>query len=71
MEAKPIKGTIYTKLKNNTITKSKFNEYNLKDTVELYKTESGVLKILFWAFWIIGTGLVVFGFYYLDNRWLE
>ena len=71
MEANPIKGTIYTKLKNNTITKSGFNEYNLKDTVELYKSEGGVCKILFWVFWITGTGLVVFGFYYLDNHWLE
>lgn len=71
MEAKPIKGTIYTKLKNNTITESEFNQHNLKDTEESYKSGGGVLKILFWAFWITGTGLAVFGFYYLDNHWLE
>lgn len=71
MEAKPVKGTVYTKLKNNTMASCDLNKSNLKDTVESYKTSGGVLKILFWVFWITGTGLAVFGFYYLDNHWLE
>lgn len=71
MKAKLIKGTVYTKLKNNTITKCRLYESNLNNTVEVFKSEGKGSKILFWAFWIIGTGLIVFGFYYLDNRWLE
>lgn len=26
---------------------------------------------LFWVIWIIVIGLCVFGFYYIDNEWLE
>ena len=26
---------------------------------------------LFWVIWIIVIGLCVFGFYYIDNEWIE
>lgn len=65
------KGTIFTSLKDKTISdKSVF--YNNKDinaTVE--HLESDMLLILFRIGWILLTGLAVFGFYYLDNDWLE
>ena len=27
--------------------------------------------IIFWGLWIIFIGFCVYGFYYLDNRWLD
>ena len=33
--------------------------------------ESGIPIILFWIAWIILIVIAVFGFYYLDNKWLE
>lgn len=63
-------GTIYTELNNNTVNNSKFhNNMNIKETMESMK--SGWQLILFWFFWIALTGCCVYGFYYLDNWWLE
>ena len=63
-------GTIFTELKDNTISdNSPF--YNDKTVFEAYEL---VLQkynaVIFWFFWIIVTGMLVFGFYYIDNRWL-
>lgn len=65
------KGTIFTLLKDKTIRdKSVFyNNININETVE--HLESDMPLILFRIGWILLTGLVVFGFYYLDNNWLE
>lgn len=65
------KGTIFTALKGKTISdKSVF--YNNRDISETVKhLESDMPLILFRIGWILLTGLVVFGFYYLDNNWLE
>lgn len=65
------KGTIFTALKDKTISdKSVF--YNNRDISETVKhLESDMPLILFRIGWILLTGLVVFGFYYLDNNWLE
>ena len=65
------KGTIFTLLKDKTISdKSVFyNNRNINETVE--HLESDMPLILFIIGWILLTGLVVFGFYYLDNNWLE
>lgn len=65
------KGTIFTSLKDKTISdKSVF--YNNKDiNATLEHLESDMLLILFRIGWILLTGLAVFGFYYLDNDWLE
>lgn len=71
MKAKPIKGTVYTKLKNNTISECKLHRSGLKSTVEQYKEESGSAKFLFWIAWMVFIGVVVYGFYYIDNDWLE
>ena len=62
------KGTIFTALKDKTISdKSVF--YNNRDISETVKhLESDMPLILFRIGWILLTGLVVFGFYYLDNN---
>lgn len=64
-------GTIFTVLKDKTITnESKF--YSNQSISEVVKRlESGAWLIVFKIFWIILTGAAVFGFYYLDNEWLE
>lgn len=64
-------GTIFTALKNKTISdKSTFyNNKDINETVE--HLESDMPLILFRIGWILLTGLAVFGFFYLDNDWLE
>lgn len=64
-------GTIFTALKDKTISdKSVFyNNRDISETVE--HLESDMPLILFRIGWILLTGLAVFGFYYLDNNWLE
>lgn len=67
------KGTIFTKLKDGTISdKSSF--YNDKKTEEakehLTKGEKGWL-IVFWLAWIVLIIACVIGFYYFENDWLE
>lgn len=71
----PIKhtGTIFTDLRDNTITdNTEFHEdMNLEETVE-WKTSSGIVwLIFFWIAWIVLIGFCVYGFYYIDNNWLE
>jgi len=64
-------GTIFTDLRNGTITdRTPFYENcTIDDTLNLLKTDFAVIG--FWIFWVILTCTCVFGFYYIDNRWLE
>lgn len=64
-------GTIYTKLKENTISDNSrfFKDTNIDDALESCTSNVGVF--IFWFVWIILMGIVVFGFYYLKNEWLE
>lgn len=63
-------GTIFTSLKDRTINDTEFyNDKNIEETVENLEFGGGV--IIFWGFWILLTGGCVFGFYYIDNKWLE
>lgn len=66
------KGTIYTDLRNGTISDDTIFFINC-DINEAFESciygSAGV--IIFWVIWIILIVLCVFGFYYLDNRWLE
>lgn len=66
-----LKGTIFTDLRNKTISdKSDFYEDRTIDqTVD--ELESGAGLIIFWIAWIIVIAVCVYGFYYLDNNWLE
>lgn len=64
-------GTLFTELKDGTISdRSDFYENRtIEETVEYL--ESNFPLYLFWICWIVLIGLCVYGFYYLDNRWLE
>ena len=64
-------GTIFTDLRDKTISDNTrfYKNMTIDETVE--RLESGGGLIIFWIVWIILIGLCVFGFYYIDNRWLE
>lgn len=63
-------GTIFTELKDKTISDStSFYELPIEETKDLLGKSSGV--VIFWIIWIIVMVLAVFGFYYIDNEWLE
>lgn len=63
-------GTIFTKLKDKTISDSTpFYEMSIKETKD--KLERNIGIVIFWIVWIIVIALAVFGFYYIDNEWLE
>ena len=64
-------GTIFTKLKDKTISDNTYfyNNKNIEETVDCLESEGE--EISFWIFWIILIFACVFGFYYLDNKWLE
>lgn len=63
-------GTIFTELKNGTINNTDFfNNMTIDETVEHLELE--VLLWAFWILWIIVMGATLYGFYYLDNKWLE
>ena len=66
------KGTIYTKLENDTITQAGLHEG--KTALETYESminNETLLIIGFWIFWVALTVGLVIGFYALENRWLE
>lgn len=64
------KGTVFTNLKDKTINNTKYyNNMNIKETFKQVTTHFPMW--LFWILWLIFTGMIVFGFYYLDNKWLE
>ena len=63
-------GTIYTTLKDNTISETSFYcNQTIDETIE--RLESGHQILVFWIFWILFTAVLVVGFYYLENNWLD
>lgn len=63
-------GTIFTELKDKTISdNTNFYNMNIEETVERLESDGG--EIVFWILWIILIIVCVFGFYYLNNKWLE
>ena len=63
-------GTLYAVLKDNTISDTHFyNNNNIEETIK--SLESGAELIIFWVIWIPLIALAVFGFYVIDNKWLE
>lgn len=65
-------GTIFTKLKDKTIKDRSpfYNNLDIKQTTE-YVTDRGEWNAFFWIMWILLTGGLVYGFYRIDNQWLE
>lgn len=59
------KGTIFTDLRDKTISDntSFYNNSTIDETIE--RLESDFQIIIFWIFWVILIGGIVFGFYYL------
>lgn len=64
-------GTIFTDLRNNTISDNTnfYNNMTVNETVEYL--ESNGAEIIFWIFWIILIIAGVVGFCYFENEWLE
>ena len=64
-------GTIYTTIKDHTIqNNTDFRaDADIEQMLEYYTVFNWLW--LFWPFWIMLTGGLVVGFYYIDNRWLE
>lgn len=64
-------GTIFTKLSDKTISDDTqfYNNSNIDETIKHLESGGGV--IFFWICWILLIGAAVFGFFYLDNKWLE
>ena len=64
-------GTIYTELKNNTIS-DKTNFYENKSISEVLESfDSSIEIFLFWIVWVIFMGVIIYAFYYVDNTWLN
>ena len=64
-------GTIFSVLKDNTISDNTnfYENRTIEETVEYLQINIWI--IVFWIFWICATGGIVYGFFYLENRWLE
>lgn len=64
------KGTIYADLRDGTISDG--SEFMINTDIEsALKEKTFSMTWLFGIFWIILTAGVVYGFYYLDNDWLN
>lgn len=64
-------GTIFTELKDETITNNSPFYVNMMIDKTIEHLEMDFAIWLFWIFWIILIGICVYGFYYIDNEWLE
>lgn len=64
-------GTIYTRLADNTISDNTpfYEDCTIEQSLE--RCTSGGGNVIFWVVWIILTFACVYGFCYLDNKWLE
>ncbi len=64
-------GTLFTELKGGTILDNSvfYNGKNITETVEYLDNDYSV--ITFWIVWFILICCCVFGFFYLDNKWLK
>lgn len=64
-------GTIFTELKDDTISDNTefYNNMNIEDTMKSFKSDWQL--VVFWVLWGLLIGGCVFGFYYIDNKWLE
>lgn len=63
-------GTIYTVLTDNTISNTTFYaNRTIEETIDSLEVKWQL--IVFWVVWVLLIGGSVYGFYYIDNRWLE
>lgn len=66
-------GTIFTDLRDRTISDNTpfYEDKDITQTVEHLENRGTVWVVLFWIAWVALTGALTYGFYYLDNKWLE
>lgn len=64
-------GTIFTELRKGTIMDNTafYEGKTIEETVDYL--ESDIPLIVFWAVWAILMAACLYGFFYIDNRWLE
>ena len=64
-------GTIFTELKDGSITDATpfYQNKNIDEAVETLESDFAIW--IFWVAWIVLIGFCVYGFYYIDNNWLE
>lgn len=66
------KCTIFTQLKDDTISDNSKVYTNNSINEVINSLEKGISSVtIFWFCWIVMIVLIVFTFYYFDNRWLE
>lgn len=68
-----ITGTLLANLRGGTmISKSALYGYQTPQEVIADKQGAGTwIAVVFWVLWVVVTGAVVYGFCYLENRWLD
>jgi hypothetical protein len=66
-------GTIFTDLRDGTISDDTpfYKDADIPQTLEHLEQSGTGWVILFWVLWVLLTGALTYGFYYLDNKWLE
>lgn len=64
-------GTIFTELGDKTITDNSSFYENMTIDEAVEHLESNFAMWIFWIIWIVLIGACVYGFYYIDNEWLE
>lgn len=66
------KGTVFTDLRDNTI--STYSEFyankTIEQTLEYLETVQLIFKAAFWVVWVILIGVIVFFFFKAENEWL-
>ena len=66
-------GTLFSDLREDTISDNSdfLTNMTIDEAVEYYKQTGVVKQVLFWFIWTVICGACVYGFYSLENRWLE
>ena len=65
-------GTIFAQLADETISDAKFIDAKGANEAFEYMCSSPIVNtIVFWILWVILICAAVYGFCYLDNRWVE
>lgn len=66
-------GTIFTDLRNGTISDNTkfYNNKDIQTTLDQLNSIEDLVLFVFWSVWIFIIILIVIGFYYQENEWLE
>lgn len=65
-------GAIYADLRDKTVNDAVFvKDCNAHEAEERLISKGKAALVEFWIFWILLTGATIYGFCYLDNKWLE